>query len=160
IAVDAGYGPLVAQIKENGIQRRIEAAAPSAPFPTPPPPPAPIPAVSPAGITFRYFYEGLVSPSVEGLNPSTNLANPPLTVRVTNATGNTGPDQFDLSLVTYNDTAKFNLARLDASGNSGISGVRNVAVEGDLLTNVTAAASSYLPGSTPAGVFLPQFSAL
>jgi hypothetical protein len=156
IAVYAGYGPVVAQINENGIQRRIEAAAPSAPFPTPPPPPAPIPAVSPAGITFQYFYEGLVSPSVEGIS-STNLANPQLTARVANATKNTGPDQFDFSLVTYNDTAKFNLARLDATGNSGISGIRNVANEGDILTKVTAAASAFFaPDSSPAGVYLPQ----
>src|SRR5208337_3665525 len=51
ISVYAGYGPVVAQIKENGIQRRIEAAVPSAPFPTPLPPPAPTPAMSPTGIT-------------------------------------------------------------------------------------------------------------
>src|SRR5208283_1917317 len=100
IGVYAGYGPVVAQIEENSIQRRIEAAVPSAPFPTPLPPPAPTPAVSPTGVTFQYFYEGLYSPTVEGLNPSTNLVNPQLTARVTNATGNTGPDQFDFSLVT------------------------------------------------------------
>jgi hypothetical protein len=157
IGVYAGYGPVVAQINENGIQRRIEAAVPSAPFPTPPPPPTPTPAVSPAGITFQYFYEGLVSPSVEGLNPSTNLANPQLTIQVSNKTGSTAPDQFDLSLVTYNDTAKFNLARLDATGNSGISGIRNVAVEGDILTKVTPAASGFFTAdSSPAGIYLPQ----
>ena len=91
IGVYAGYGPLVAQIKENGIQRRIEAAVPSAPYPIPLPPPNPTPAISPAGITFQYFYEGLYSPSVEGLTPSTNLANAQLTAHVSNATGNTVP---------------------------------------------------------------------
>jgi hypothetical protein len=156
IAVYAGYGPVVAQIKENGMQRRIEAAVPSASFPTPPPPPAPAPTVSPAGITFQYFYEGLFSPTVEGIS-STNLANPQLTARVTNATGNAGPDQFDFSLVTYNDIAKFNLARLDATGNSGISGIRNVAVEGDILPQITKAASNFFaPDSSPAGVYLPN----
>jgi hypothetical protein len=153
MAVYAGYGPLVGQINEAGIQRRIEAAAPSAPFPTPLGPPAPIPAVSPAGITFKYFYEGLFSPTVEGVS-SKNLANPQLTAQITNATGNIGPDQYDLSLVTYNDAAKFNLARLDANG---IAGVRNVAVEGDILTKVTAAATSFFGSdSSPAGVYLPQ----
>jgi len=152
IGVYAGYGPVVAQIEENGIQRRIEASVPSAPFPT-----APTPAGSPLDITFQYFYEGLVSPTVEGLSPSTNLANPQLTARVANTSGNIGVDQFDFSLITYNDAAKFNLARLDATGNSGISGIRNVAVEGDILTSVTFAASSFFgPGSSPAGVYLPM----
>jgi hypothetical protein len=221
IAVYGGYGPVVAQIKEAGIQRRIEAAVPSSPYPVPPPPPAPPPPVSPTGVTFQYFYEGLYSPTVEGLNPSTNLANPQLTTRVTNATGNKGPDQFDLSLITYNDAAKFNLARLDTpsfaltatttkgsptvsvAGKSGLavgqavsgpgipvgttitaisnssnsitlssaatatasnvalsvtvaSGVRNVAVEGDLLTSVSTAAQGFfsLP-NTAGGISLP-----
>ncbi len=147
-------GPVVAQIEEEGIERRIEAAVPSSPFPVAPSPPAaPLP-VSPAAITFQYVYEGLISPSVEGLTPSTNLINPQVTAHVTNATGNTGPDQFDFSLVTYSDTAKFNLARLDSTG---VSGIRNVAVEGDVLTKVTAVASSFFaPDSAPAGVDLPQ----
>src|SRR5208337_4728059 len=162
IGVYAGYGPVVAQIKEAGIQRRIEAAVPSTPFPTPFPTPPPPPAVSPTGITFQYFYEGLYSPTVEGLNPSTNLANPQLTARITNATGNTGPDQFDFSLITYNDTAKFNLARLDSASvlvknPTGVSGIGNVAVEGDILTKVTTAASAFFaPDSSPAGVYLPK----
>jgi hypothetical protein len=101
--------------------------------------------VSPAGVTFQYVYE------------SGGLANPQLTARVTNS-ASTAPDQYDLILTTYNDAAKFNLARLDAAG---VAGVRNVAVEGDLLTAVTAAAASFfkLPGgsvdATPAGVQLP-----
>ena len=44
-------------------------------------------------------------------------------------TGNTKADQYDVSLVTWNDTAKFNLARLDAAS---VSGIRNVVVEGDV----------------------------
>ncbi len=157
ISVYAGYGPVAAQINEAGVQRRIEAAVPSAAFPTPLPPPNPTPAVSPTTITFRYLYEGLVSPAVEGLNPSTNLANPQLTARVSNSTGSIFPDQFDFSLVTYSDTAKFNLARLDATGNSGISGIRNVAVEGDILSKVTVAAASFFGlGSTAGGVSLPK----
>ncbi len=161
ISVSAGYGPLVAQIAENGVQRLIEATAPAAPFPTSTPG-APTPPASPVGITFQYFYGGLDSPSVEGLNPSTNLANPQLTARVTNATGNTGPDQFDFSLVTYNDTAKFNLARLDSASvpvtnAAGVSGIGNVAVEGDILTKVTTAASAFFTSdSSPAGIYLPQ----
>jgi hypothetical protein len=58
----------------------------------------------------------------------------------------------------WNDRAKFNLARLDAPG---VSGVRNVAVEGDLLTSVSPTARAFfvLPGgatdASPAGVYLP-----
>jgi hypothetical protein len=115
--------------------------------------------VSPSGVTFQYFYEGLYSPTVEGLNPSTNLPNPQLTARVINATGNTGPYQFDLSLVTWSDTAKFNLARLDtvSTVNKGITGIRNVAIEGDLLPTVTLAAQKFFNlSSTQGGVRLPQ----
>src|SRR5262249_54084763 len=107
------------------------------------------PAVSPAGVLFQYVYE------------SSSLNNPQLTVRVSNS-ASTVPDQFDLSLVTYNDAAKFNLARLDAAG---VSGIRNVAVEGDVLTAVTAQAALFfqVPGphgfvqdATPAGIHLPM----
>ncbi len=139
-----GYGPYVLQVLENGIQRRVEAAVPGSPYPLLHSPPL-APVTSPAGVTFQYIYE------------SGSLANPQLTVRVTN--GSPVADQYDLSLVTYNDVAKFNLARLDAAG---VSGVRNVAVEGDLLPAVTAGAASFfmLPGNaidaTPAGVRLGQ----
>ncbi len=157
IGVSAGYGPIVAQIEESGTDRLIEATTPAAPFPTPPPPPAPTPSPSPAGITFRYFYEGELSPSIEGLANTTNLGNPQLTIRVSNHTASTAPDQFDLSLITDNDAQKFNLARLDASGNSGVSGIRNVDIEGDLLTSVTAAALRFFgEGSSLPGIYLPQ----
>ena len=138
IGVYAGKGPVVGQIEEYGVQRLIEAALPSAPFPTSATAPQPPTVVSPAGISFQYFYEGEVSPLIEGTSStSVSAAYPQLTIRVSNQTGSTAPDQFDLSLVTYNDAAKFNLARLDATGNSGVSGIRNVAVEGDILSTVT-----------------------
>ena len=80
-----------------------------------------------------------------------------MTIRVSNQTGSTAPDQFDLSLVTYNDSAKFNLARLDATGNSGVSGIRNVAAEGDILSTITPAASTFFGADkSPAGVYLPH----
>jgi Ca2+-binding RTX toxin-like protein len=137
-----GYGPLVLQIREAGIWRRVEAAVPAGPYPLPAPAPAPTPPVSPAGVTFEYFYE------------SGTLASPQLTARVSNTAG-TAPDQYDLSLVTWSDSARFNLARLDANG---VAGIRNVAVEGDVLTGITAAAASFfgLPANTPGGVALPQ----
>ncbi len=136
-----GYGPYVLQVRENGIQRRVEAALPGSPYPLLYSPPQ-APFSSPTGVTFQYFYE------------SGSLANPQLTARVTN-TASTAADQYDLSLVTYNDAAKFNLARLDASG---VAGIRNVAVEGDLLTGVSTAAVAFfgMPANAPGGVVLPQ----
>ncbi len=138
------YGPYVLQILENGIQRRVEAAVPGSPYPLLHSPPL-APITLPAGVTFQYYYE------------SAGLANPQLTARVTNS--HSAADQYDLSLVTYNDAAKFNLARLDAAG---VSGIRNVAIEGDLLTAVSAGAVNFfkLPANaidnTPAGVRLGQ----
>ena len=157
IGVYNAFGPVVAQIGESGVERRIEATLPGAPFASAPPPPAAPPVASPSGIAFQYYYEGLLSPVVGSQTPIRKLANPQLTARVANATGNTGPDQFDFSLVTYSDSAKFNLVRLDDNGNSGISGIRNVAVEGDILTAVTQEASAFFVSDTsPAGVYLPQ----
>jgi hypothetical protein len=142
VLVYGGYGPLVSQIKENGIQRRVEAAVPANPYPLPNPPGQQPPPNDLPNVFFQYIYEGT----------SNGLANPQLTVRVTN-NASTAPDQYDLSLVVYSDTAKFNLARLDAAG---VSGIRNVAVEGDLLTSVSQAAINFLGGdNTPAGVRLP-----
>ena len=101
-------------------------------------------------INIQYHYE------------SGSLADPQLTARITNPVS-TDKDQYDLSLVTYSDTAKFNLARLDASG---VAGVRNVVVEGDLLTAVSSQAAGFFkypwPGTdpvvdaTPAGIRLPS----
>jgi hypothetical protein len=143
VLVYGGYGPVVLQIKEAGVQRRVEAAVPSQPYPLPAPPPAAPAANNLPGVLFQYSYEGT----------SLGLANPQWTARVTN-NASTAPDQYDVSLVVYSDTAKFNLARLDAVG---VSGIRNVAVEGDLLTSVSSAAINFLGGdTTPAGVRLPQ----
>ncbi len=156
ISVDAGYGPLVAQIEEFGVERLIEATVPGAPFPIAPATPQPPAQASPGSVTFKYFYEGLVSDLFEGTPTSAALGAPQAIIRVDNQSGNTAPDQFDLSLVTYSDTGKFNLARLDSTGNSGISGIRNVSVEGNLLNQVTAAAAAFFGGDTsPGGVYLP-----
>jgi hypothetical protein len=151
IGIYGGYGPIVLNVTEGGIQRLVEATPPNAPYPNPVAlaPPAPTAANPLPGVNFQLFYEGLAS----SLTPS----NPQLTARVTNQSGNTAPDQFDFSLITFNDQAKFNLARLDSS-NGWVSGVRNAVIEGDILTSVSQAASSFLgSGSTlAAGVVLPS----
>jgi hypothetical protein len=145
IAVHGGYGPVVLRVIENGIERRVELASPDNPYPQP----DPNALATSAYVNVQFFYE------------SGTLANPQLTARISNGVG-TAPSQYDLSLVTYNDAAKFNLARLNAIG---VAGVRNVAVEGDVLSAVSSQASAFFtvagPDSTftvdatPAGIRLP-----
>ncbi|MHB1421755.1 MAG: hypothetical protein ACYC3I_00885 [Gemmataceae bacterium] len=145
VAAYGGYGPVVLQISENGIQRQVQMGTAANPYPQPNPYALATTPTDPNYINIQYFYE------------SGNLANPQLTARVTNNVS-TAADQFDLSLVVYNDVAKFNLARLDAVG---VSGIGNVAIEGDLLTSVTTQAANFftMPGggldNTPAGIQLP-----
>jgi hypothetical protein len=142
IGVNGGYGPIVAQIKEGGIQRAINATLPDNPYPAPNPAALPAPSGS-SYVNFQYFYEG----------HATGLGNPQLTARVTNGVG-AAPDQYDFALTTDNDVAKFNLARLDANG---VSGARNIAVEGDLLTTVTPAAQAFFGlASNQGGIVLPK----
>jgi hypothetical protein len=140
VAVYGGFGPVVLRIIENGIERRVELAAPSNPYPVW----DPTATVPNPYVNVQYFYE------------SGALPNPQLTARITNNVS-TAADQYDLSLVTYNDVAKFNLARLDAVG---VAGVRNVAIEGDLLSALTAQAAAFFSVAsggidlTPPGVRL------
>ena len=145
IEVYGGYGPFVAQIEEAGIQRTVELTTPGDPFPNPSETDLPTPSGS-SYLNVQYLYE------------SGSLTNPQLTARVTNGVGSSA-DQYDLSLNTYNDLAKFNLARLDSNG---ISGLRNVAIEGDLLPAVTSLAEGWfgpsltqLVASSIGGVVLP-----
>ncbi len=153
IAVYGGFGPIVLNIIENGIQRYVEAATPANPYPAtylPTQDPYPVPTTSTPYINIQFYYE------------SGALANPQLTARITNNVS-TAPDQFDLSLMVFSDVAKFNLARLDAGG---VSGLRNVDVEGDLLTSVSSQAANFfiiggtiakpVLDTTPAGIRLPS----
>jgi hypothetical protein len=107
---------------------------------------------SPAGVNFEYLYEGLGSNN--GI-----LENPQLSLRVSNNSGNSSPDQYDVSLVTWSNTAQFNLARLDANSNAnhGVTGIRNVDIEGSLLASVTGGAETFFGlSSTQGGVRLSQ----
>jgi hypothetical protein len=138
VSAAAATGPVILQIEVGGIERQLQAATSSNLFP--------LPGQSPTGTlastTFRYDFE------------SGTLANPQLTVQVHNQSSSAAANQFDLSLVTDSATAKFNLARLDAIG---VSGIGNVTVEGDILTSVSSQAKAYFPGDTnSAGIQLPQ----
>jgi hypothetical protein len=142
IDVLGGYGPVAGQIKERGIQRAIDLSLPGDPYPVPNPAALPGPSAN-SYVNLTYLYEGL----------ATGLGNPQLTARIDNGVG-TGIDQFDFVMTTADDVAKFNLARLDATGSSG---VRNVSVEGDLLAKVTPLAQQVFGlSSADGGIRLPQ----
>jgi hypothetical protein len=130
-AGQAVAGSPVLQVIEAGVMRRLIATRADNGLPTPP------------SVTFAYYYD------------STGTGDPRLSVRVTNGDPRTSADdvRFDLSLTT-STAAEFDLARLFAVGTSGI---RNVAVEGDVLTTVSPAALAFfgLPAGTPGGVRLP-----
>jgi hypothetical protein len=142
IAVYGGFGPVVLRYMEHGVERQVEMATASVPFPLPD-------YNATAGseyVNVQYFYEGTMT------RASGTLANPQWTGRITNNVS-AAPGQYDLSLVTYNDFAKFNLARLDAIG---VAGVHNIAVEGDVLVKVSTPAAAFFPGfSYAAGIRLP-----
>jgi hypothetical protein len=137
-----GYGPVVLRIIENGVERRVEEATPTQPYPQP----NAAALASGPYVNVQYVYE------------SGTLANPQLTARISNNVG-TAPDQYDLSLVTYSDTAKFSLARLDTAGAGGIAGIRDIAVEGDVLTSVSSQAMAFFTTPGPNGKSLVDMTA-
>jgi hypothetical protein len=136
IGAYGGFGPVVMHVIEAGVDRRVEEAAPGQFYLQPN-------ANNVAGspyVNIQYLYE------------SAGFSSPQLSATITNP-GRAIPYQFDLSTVVLQDGGKFNVARLDAVG---VSDLRNLAVEGDLVPGVSAAASSFFAGDqTPAGVYLP-----
>ncbi len=151
----AGYGPVVSQVIENGIERRVAAAAVgSNPYPLAAPLHQTTTAPSPGQVTFRSMYEGMAS---NGLGVA--LASPQVSLRVIQAAAKPGSQQYDLSFDTWNDAAKYNLARLDvvnSSGGPAASGIRDVSVDGDVLNQVTPAGQAFLGLSTnQGGIRLP-----
>jgi hypothetical protein len=138
IAARAATGPVVLQVQIAGVERQLQTPTASNPFPQP----GQLPSGSLAQTTFRYYLS------------SGTLLNPNLTVQVDNTSGSTAADQFDLSLVVDSASSRFNLARLDSLG---LSGIGNVTVEGNILTSVASAAQAFFPGdSNKPGVQLPM----
>ena len=137
IGAYGGFGPVVMHVIEAGVDRRVEEAAPGQFYLQP----NANAVAGPEYVNIQYLYE------------SAGFSSPQLSARITNHVG-PSPGQFDLSTVVLQDGGKFNLARLDAVG---ISGLRNLAVEGDLVPGVSGAASSFFAGDdSPAGVYLPH----
>jgi hypothetical protein len=116
ITVQAGFGNRVLQVIEGGVERQIQA----------------LPLAGgdmPGDTTFNFTYD------------STG-ASPALTIHITNPS----VTRFDLVLAVHSASAKFNLARVDAQGASGIG---NISVEGDI---VAGAGGVVLPTDTIIGV--------
>jgi hypothetical protein len=131
ITAEAAFaGSPVLEVTQGGVRRELLAARADTGLP------------APASVKFAYVYEGNAG------------GDPRLTVRVTNGSAMSSTDdvRFDLSLVT-NTGAEFDLVRVFADGTSGI---RNVAVEGDVLTALSPAALLFFgPIGTAGGVRLP-----
>ena len=142
IGAYGGFGPVVLNVIEAGVQRRLEA--------------------DPTGVIFSQAspFDTAGSPyiNIQYLYESAGFSSPQISARITNAVG-TAADQFDLSTVVFQDGGKFNLDRLDAAG---VAGIRNVAVEGDLVNTLSATAANFFrlpngsPDPSPAGVYLPM----
>jgi hypothetical protein len=132
INVLAGYGNKVLQVTEGGIEREILATPVGG-------------GTLPGTIHFAFVYD------------SQTASDPQLAIRITNI--NPTARSFNLALVVTNSSAaKFDLSRVDANGNSGVS---NVTVQGDLLTKLSAPELQLftnLSASSLGGVVLPTDS--
>jgi hypothetical protein len=134
INVLAAYGNSVLNVTENGIQREILATPVAG-------------GTMPNTVHFAFVYD------------STTAADPQLAVRITAA--NPVARSFNLALTVVNSsTAKFNLSLIDSHSN-GVTGISNITVQGDLLTQLTAPELQLftdLNSGSRAGVVLPADS--
>jgi hypothetical protein len=134
ITVLAGYGNKILQVIEGGVERQIQATPVAG-------------GTMPGTVHFAFVYD------------SQTAANPQLAIRVTDT--NPVPRSFNLALVVVNSsTAKFNLSRIDSHSN-GVTGISNISVQGDLLTQLTAPELQLftdLNSGSRAGVVLPSDS--
>jgi hypothetical protein len=134
ITVLAGYGNTLLNLTVNGIQREILA----------------LPVAGgnmPITVLFAFVYD------------ATTSAVPQVAIRITNP--NPVARSFNLELLVLNSsTAKFDLSLLDSTGN-GKTGVANVSIQGDILTQLTAPELTLftnLNAASRAGIVLPADS--
>jgi hypothetical protein len=131
ITVLAGYGNTVLNLTVNGVQREILATPVTG-------------GTLPNTVHFAFVYDAVSS------------TIPQVAIRITNS--NPVAQSFNLALLVLNSsTAKFDLSRLDSTGN-GQTGIGNVSIQGDLLTQLTApelALFTNLTAKSPGGVVLP-----
>ena len=145
IGAYGGFGPVVLQVTDGNGNYRVELAAPGQFYLQPN-------NANVAGspyVNLQYLYE------------SAGLSSPQLSATITNNVSS-APDQFDLSTVALLSTGatdpftNFNVARIDSVG---VSGLRNLAVEGSLLPGISLAAEGFFGDDTDnemGGVYLPK----
>jgi hypothetical protein len=145
IGAYGGFGPVVLRVIEAGTQRWLEEDPAGEVFSQPDAAATATTSQKYNYINTQFFYE------------SDGFSSPQISARITNGVSSS-PDQFDLSTVVFQDGKSFNLDRLDAAG---VAGIGNVAVEGSLVTTLSAAAQGFFlmpsgsPDPSPAGVYLP-----
>ncbi|MGO9478591.1 MAG: hypothetical protein ACLQAH_13200 [Limisphaerales bacterium] len=134
ITVLAGYGNKVLQVIEGGIEREILATPVNG-------------GAMPNTVHFAFVYD------------SESAVDPQLAIRITDT--NPAPRSYNLALVVVNSsTAKFNLSLVDSYLN-GKTGVSNISLQGDLLTQLSIPELQFftdLTASSRAGVVLPADS--
>ena len=134
ITVLAGYGNSVLNVIEGGIEREILATPVAG-------------GTLPNTVHFAFVYD------------SQTAANPQAAIRITDT--NPTPRSFNLALVVVNSsTATFNLSRVDSYLN-GRTGVSNISVSGNVLTQLSAPELQLftdLTSGSRAGVVLPADS--
>jgi hypothetical protein len=125
-------GNTVLKITQGGVSRSILAVGTTSGSGTP------------VGVKFNFIYDG------------TSGVNPQAAIRVTNNSSASSADDvpFDLELVS-NSAREFDLARVDGNGTSG---VRNIVVQGNVLSTITPDTATFLGLSVDAhgGVQLPS----
>ncbi|HWE93969.1 MAG TPA: hypothetical protein VG269_08405 [Tepidisphaeraceae bacterium] len=91
------------------------------------------------GLNFKLLYDG-------------SAANPQLAIRATNPTPT---NRFDLALTCGSTATRFDLSRLDANGKAGL---RNVAIDGNLLNTISTLENQYFlyPAGTTGGISVPS----
>jgi hypothetical protein len=134
ITVLAGYGNVVFNLTQGGIQREILALPVGG-------------GTLPGTLHFAFVYD------------AQSAAVPQVAIRITNTVPTAR--SFNLELVVTNSaTAQFNLSRVDSSANAA-TGVSNIGVDGSLLTALTTPELQLftnLTSSSPGGVVLPADS--
>ena len=129
ITVQAGYGNKVFQVIEGGIERQIQAAPVDG-------------GTLDSSIHFQFIYD------------SSAAGDPQIAMIITNSDEVVTPHSFNVSLVTFDSNANFNLALIMASAATGIS---NLTISGSILFSATAAELNFLGLAATArtGVVLP-----
>jgi hypothetical protein len=129
----AATGNLLLNVTQGGVQREVLASPVTG-------------TVMPSNIIFKFVYDG-----TSGSSPQLAIQ---ITITGSASSSQNGDPRFDLALVAFSATAKFNLALVTTTGHSDL---RNLTVDGDILSSISAPALKFLgmPVKSQSGVVLP-----